>query len=375
MIRSFNEDKPYPQFVREQLAGDVLQPVTRDGLIATGFLVAGPWDEVQNVGKSKLEKMRTHEEQLEELIGAVSQSFLGITVNCARCHDHKFDPVPQTDYYRLKAVFDGVDHGNRSLFTPEEQQAHEQRVKPIRARIKEIKSSLEEFRNSAPADATIQAAEPVQLLTEGPFGQALDARRGHAETPSKPLFHKPPFTVECWGRLFSKGSFNILAANNRKESPDHWELYTYAGTGVLSAYFPGFTPSEIKSAVDVIDGAWHYLAISFDGERVKLYVDAKLVHGKDSGWFAIRALPRRPMPVRSTSAPIRLTKSSATASWMNSAFPTCPANRRRFLTPRSRPMRRPSGCGTSTVWKRTSLRMRRTSRIRIKQFVSSRSRR
>src|SRR5262249_6620094 len=96
VIGSFNADKPYPQFLKEQLAGDVLEPVTRDGITATGFLVAGPWDEIQNVGKSKLERMRTHEEQMEELIGAVAQTFLGMTVNCARCHDHKFDPIPQT---------------------------------------------------------------------------------------------------------------------------------------------------------------------------------------------------------------------------------------------------------------------------------------
>src|SRR5207302_10555696 len=136
-----NDDKPYAQFIKEQLAGDV-QPATREEIIATGFLVAGPWDEVQNVGKSKLERMRTHEEQMEELIGAVTQTFLGMTVHCARCHDHKFDPIPQTDYYRVKAVFDGVDHGNRPLLTPDEQQVHDRAVAPIQARIDALKAAL-----------------------------------------------------------------------------------------------------------------------------------------------------------------------------------------------------------------------------------------
>src|SRR5262249_11127739 len=81
VIDSFNADKPYPQFVKEQLAGDVLQPVTRAGIAATGFLVAGPWDEIQNVAKSKLERQRAHEEQLEELLATVGQTFLGLTVN------------------------------------------------------------------------------------------------------------------------------------------------------------------------------------------------------------------------------------------------------------------------------------------------------
>lgn len=277
VIRSFNADKPYPQFIREQLAGDVLEPITRDGLIASGFLVAGPWDEVQNVGKSKSEKMRTHEEQLEELIGAVSQTFLGITVNCARCHDHKFDPVPQSDYYRIKAVFDGVDHGNRPLLTPDELRIRDVQVQPIQARIRELKSGLQELRNAEPADAKVRAKEVQRLLTEGRFGQALDARQGHAETIAKPRFHQPPISVECWARLFSSGGFNILAADNPKESAEHWELYTYAGTGALSAYFPGYTPSEIKSTVNVTDEKWHHLAMSFDGAMVKLYVDARLV--------------------------------------------------------------------------------------------------
>ncbi len=232
VIRSFNDDKPYPQFIREQLAGDVLRPATRDGIAATGFLVAGPWDEIQNVGRSKLEKMRSHEEQMEELIGAVSQAFLGLTVNCARCHDHKFDPIPQSDYYRLKAVFDGVDHGNRPLLTPDDQAAHEQTVAPIRKRIQELKAAVDELRNAGPGDAHAENAD-ARSLAEGRFGKALDARRAQPGTRSKPAYHKPPLTVECWAKVNSKAGFNVLVANNLKESGEHWEFYTYAGSGEL----------------------------------------------------------------------------------------------------------------------------------------------
>src|SRR5690606_21406421 len=126
LVESLNADKPYDLFVREQIAGDAMNPPSREAIVATGFLVAGPWDEVQNVGASAAEKGRAHEEQLEELIGTISQTFVGLTVNCARCHDHKFDPIAQTDYYAMKAVFDGVDHsagtrdGNQPIFTPDE---------------------------------------------------------------------------------------------------------------------------------------------------------------------------------------------------------------------------------------------------------------
>jgi hypothetical protein len=276
VIRSFNDDKPYAQFVKEQLAGDVLQPLTRDGLLGTGFLVAGPWDEVQFVGKSKLERMRTHEEQVEEMLGAVGQTFLGLTVNCARCHDHKFDPIPQRDYYRLKAVFDGVDHGNRSIFTPEEQKAHDAVVAPIQKRLSELRADFDELRNQLPADALADKLDD-KMLVDGRFGKALDARRASASADSKAAFRKLPFTVECWAKLDGKTGFNILVANNLKESGEHWEIYSYAGSGEFSAYLPGYDPAEIKSGVEITDGKWHYLAMILDGEKVRLYVDAKLV--------------------------------------------------------------------------------------------------
>jgi mono/diheme cytochrome c family protein len=267
VIRSFNADKPYAQFIKEQLAGDALEPVTRDGLLATGFLVAGPWDEIQNVAASKIEKARALEEQLEELIGAVSQSFLGMTVNCARCHDHKFDPITQADYYRLKAVFDGVDHGNRSLLLPDEERERQARVAPLQTRLQQLRAELASLGTELPADA----------LTEGRFGKALDARRSHVALPSRTEWQTPPFTVECWTRLFGKAGFNILVANNLKDSSNHWEIYTYAGTGEFSAFLPGCTPAEIKSGVNITDGQWHHVAMTFDGERIKLSVDATLV--------------------------------------------------------------------------------------------------
>ena len=120
VIRSLNADKPYDQFAREQIAGDVIQPVTQDSIKATGFLVAGPWDEVGNGQRSRIMRMHVREEELEDIISAVGQTFLGVTINCARCHDHKTDPIPQADYYSVKAVFEGVFHGTRTYLTPGE---------------------------------------------------------------------------------------------------------------------------------------------------------------------------------------------------------------------------------------------------------------
>ena len=115
VIRSFNDDKPYDRFMKEQLAGDALEPVTRDGIIATSLLVCGPFDQAGNIQKNETQKMITREEEMEDMISVIGQTFLGLTVNCARCHSHKFDPIPQEDYYRIKSVFDGVKHGDRPI--------------------------------------------------------------------------------------------------------------------------------------------------------------------------------------------------------------------------------------------------------------------
>ncbi|MBI1354820.1 MAG: DUF1553 domain-containing protein [Acidobacteria bacterium] len=98
VVRSLNADKPYDQFVKEQLAGDEIAPKDPDALIATGFLRLGPV--FQTTIAAQLRQML-----LDEITGTVSSVFLGLTVGCAQCHDHKYDPFPQKDYYRLQAFF------------------------------------------------------------------------------------------------------------------------------------------------------------------------------------------------------------------------------------------------------------------------------
>ena len=115
VIRSFNDDKPYGRFVREQLAGDVLYPGDPDGVVATGFVAAGPWDFVGHVElrEGTVEKEKTRVLDRDDMVATTAATFLSLTAGCARCHDHKFDPIPQKDYYALQAVFAGVDRGDR----------------------------------------------------------------------------------------------------------------------------------------------------------------------------------------------------------------------------------------------------------------------
>jgi hypothetical protein len=115
VVDALNADLPYDDFVRLQLAGDVLRPEDPDAVRATGFLVAGAYDTVGQTQQSVAMKRVVRQDELEELVGAVSQTFLGLTANCARCHDHKFDPIRQIEYYRLTAALGGVRHGERPL--------------------------------------------------------------------------------------------------------------------------------------------------------------------------------------------------------------------------------------------------------------------
>ena len=102
VIKSFNEDKPYDQFIKEQLAGDELPNPTHDAIVATGFYRLGVYDD------EPADKQMAVFEEYDDYIVTTGAAFLGLTLGCARCHDHKFDPIPQSDYYSLLAFFRGI---------------------------------------------------------------------------------------------------------------------------------------------------------------------------------------------------------------------------------------------------------------------------
>lgn len=115
VVDSFNHDLPYDEFVRLQLAGDVLRPNDPKAVQAAGFLVAGAYDSVGQTQQSEAMRRVVRQDELEDMVSTVGQTFLGLTVHCARCHDHKFDPVRQVEYYRLTAALAGVRQGERPL--------------------------------------------------------------------------------------------------------------------------------------------------------------------------------------------------------------------------------------------------------------------
>jgi mono/diheme cytochrome c family protein len=115
VIRSFNADKPYARFVQEQVAGDVLFPGTLDGIEALGFLAAGPWDLIGHaeLPESKIDGKIARHLDRDDFVSNTIGTFLSLTVHCAQCHNHKFDPITQEDYYSLQAVFAAIDRADR----------------------------------------------------------------------------------------------------------------------------------------------------------------------------------------------------------------------------------------------------------------------
>ncbi|MGY8714524.1 MAG: DUF1549 domain-containing protein, partial [Verrucomicrobiia bacterium] len=140
VIKSINRDKPFDQFIREHLAGDLIAPDDLDSVIGSAFLVAGPYDDVGNQDPDARAQIRAN--TLDEIINATGEAFLGMTISCARCHDHKFDPIAQEDYYQMYATFAGIRHGSVPLATKKQMLRHRDRLKPLQSKQNKRKEAI-----------------------------------------------------------------------------------------------------------------------------------------------------------------------------------------------------------------------------------------
>jgi hypothetical protein len=176
VIRSFNDDKPYDRFILEQIAGDELPDVSADALIATGFNRLGPWDD------EPADPETDRFDQLDDVVSTASQAFLGLTLGCARCHNHKFDPLTARDYYAMAAIFNGLDrprNGRTELDLPvgtrselHREAERNEKIAPLRKKIEELRQGfrrtfLARGVSELPAEA-IEAfrAEPAKRTDE-----------------------------------------------------------------------------------------------------------------------------------------------------------------------------------------------------------------
>jgi hypothetical protein len=208
VIASFNADKPYDRFVAEQLAGDELYPDDPDALIATGFNLLGP-----DMTDSS-DQARRRQDRLNDMTDTTSLVFLGLTLGCARCHDHKFEPIPQTDYYRLQAfVAPAAFRHDLPIATRPQRQAYERALREYQALVRPGQEAI--ARLEEPYRRKLYEARLAQLSEEARVAhQTVAVKR----TPAQKEL------VEKTQRLLGISPQAIVAAMSPADKAKHAEL-------------------------------------------------------------------------------------------------------------------------------------------------------
>lgn len=182
VVEAFNSDLPYDEFIRWQLAGDVLHPDDPLAVIASGFLAMGPYD--LTAYNNGLPEMRAfaREEELEGLVATVSQAFLGLTVNCARCHDHKFDPITQREFYQISAALGGTYQGDeRESLAPSARTAVQRHIAALQAEIDTLRQreqAAEHCQQDRIVARRSRLKAVVRLLSSGPVHTTVPQQPG-----------------------------------------------------------------------------------------------------------------------------------------------------------------------------------------------------
>jgi mono/diheme cytochrome c family protein/cytochrome c553 len=194
VIRSFNDDKPFDQFIMEHLAGDSLGPGDPAVEIGLAFLVCGTVDIVGNSDPVQAAQIRA--DAVDEMIRATGEAFLGLTIGCARCHDHKFDPIMQRDYYSLYATLAGVYHDDRIVASEEQKRERAEKLAPLEAQKKQIVEA------KAAQEKLPKDAQKLKVIVK----QLADLEKQIAELPALPTFavgrYEQPAADQC---IFERG--------------------------------------------------------------------------------------------------------------------------------------------------------------------------
>ncbi|HYP09389.1 MAG TPA: DUF1549 and DUF1553 domain-containing protein [Bryobacteraceae bacterium] len=316
VVQSFNEDKPYDLFVKEQLAGDEMDASNQTLLVASGFNRLGPLR--KNAGNQDVASSQN--EVLTEMTNIVGSAFLGVTVGCARCHDHKFDPFRQSDYYRMQAHFAQVKANDLVLASKEEQDAWKAQAAPVEAEMRKMRSALrtapdavkqkieidlEALEDKIPAPLpsiyTVvddrKAPSPIHLLTRGDY-QSKGAKVGPRPlgvllpeaAPEDPLdVEKPRLKLANWvvdpsnpltarvmvnrvwqyhfgrGLVFTSNDFGRMGTR-----PSNPELLDYLANAYISA---GWKMKPIHKLI-LMSNAYRQASVS-PAEKVGMEKDAQ----------------------------------------------------------------------------------------------------
>jgi Protein of unknown function (DUF1553)/Protein of unknown function (DUF1549)/Planctomycete cytochrome C len=241
VIRAFNNDTPYDRFIKEQIVGDAMG---QDA--ATGFLVTASVLLPGQIGKDDASKRLARQDSIDEIVVNLGQTFLGLSIGCARCHDHKFDPITAKDYYAMQAFVAGVEYADRDLHTPEAEAARAEETK-LKARLTQIDKELARF---------------VPLARSGTERPMINARENADRFP--PVKTK---------RL----RFTIKATTNLEPCIDELEVFNTSGENVALAT----TGTQRKSSGDIGVAERHELRFLNDGRygNSRSWLSSKLGQG------------------------------------------------------------------------------------------------
>ena len=235
VIAAFNHNTPYDVFIKEQLVGDAMG---QDA--ATGFLVTASVLLPGQIGKDEPSKRLARQDSIDEMVVNIGQTFLGLSIGCARCHDHKFDPISAKDYYAMQAIVAGVEYGDRDLKTPEAMAARAEAVR-LKPRVQEIDKELSHF---------------VPLVNSGTLRPMINAREN----------------ADRFAPIKAKRvRFTIKATNNLEPCVDELEVFNTEGENVALAA----AGATRKSAGDIGVAERHELRFINDGR-----------YGNSRSWMA-----------------------------------------------------------------------------------------
>ena len=266
VIRAFNADTPYPDFIREQLAGDQFG---RDA--ATGFLVTASVLLPGQIGADDISKRLARQDALDEIVVNTAQSFLGLSIGCARCHDHKFDPISSRDYYGMQAFFAGVEYGDRELKDPESQTRRED----IR-RWKERKATVV---------ATLSRLEPLARPGTPAGNPSLGSTTATtARVAVKARMNSDRFAAVTTRRV----RFTVLETNSLEPCIDELEVWDLESRNVALAS----AGTQVRSSGDTTVENRHELRFIHDGQYGNSH--SWMSHEKGRGWVVLEfPEPRR----------------------------------------------------------------------------------
>jgi len=301
VIGALNADMPFDEFVRLQLAGDEIDPARPEALVATGFLLCGP-----DMPDINLQEERRHV-FLNDMTGTVGAAFLGLQFACAECHNHKFDPLSQADFYRLRAFFDGLDlFRDSSLALPEEERAYERLAAAHRERLVAADAEITAAENAVRARLRAELGDPnLELSSSRVQRQMTSAETANLrgliqkrdrikkEAPSPPMGRvaRERDDAAIASRIFLRGDFRRPGPEVRPAFP---RIVNPEGVDAAAAVSNGAAGGRRRALAEWITRGDHPLTWRVAANRVWQHHFGRPLAGTPSDFGAMGEEPSHP---------------------------------------------------------------------------------